>query len=59
VSDHTPDAELDAIVAMLSEAGLNEEVIDDGKPSLCLTAEGKQVAQQMALSSEDDPQGAS
>ena len=52
--DH--DADLDGIVAMLSEAGLVEQVIDEGQPSIRLTAAGKQVAQQMALSSEDDAQ---
>ena len=42
---------------MLSEAGLVEVYVnDEGKPSVRLTAEGKQVAQQMALSSEDDGQ---
>jgi hypothetical protein len=51
-ADHARDAGLDAMVATLSEARLIEEVIDDGKPSVRLTAEGTQ----MALSSEDDAQ---
>jgi len=56
VTDHDADREYEAIIAELERVGLLEQVIDDGKPALRLTAEGKQVAQQMALRSEDDGQ---
>ena len=43
---------------MLSEAGLTDvNVNDEGKEAYRLTTEGKRVAEQMALSSEDDGAG--
>ena len=52
IEDH--EAELDALVAMLEAAGLLRQTIDEGKPALQLTAKGAQVANQMAMSSEDE-----
>jgi hypothetical protein len=52
--DH--DAELGAIVATLSEAGMVETFTDDdGKPGIRLTPEGARVARQMGMG--DDPDG--
>lgn len=52
------DAELDAMLDVLEQAGLVESYIDEeGKDAMRLTVEGAKVARQMALSSEDD-QGA-
>jgi hypothetical protein len=54
MTDH--GAEMDAILAMLSEACLVEEYVnEDGKPAMRLTPDGAQVARQMAMS--DDPDG--
>jgi len=50
--DH--DAELDAIVAMLEDAGLLIETTEDGNPALQLTPKGAQVATQMAMGHADD-----
>jgi hypothetical protein len=50
MTDITPDHEYAAIVAELERAGLTEQVTDEGKPALRHTAEGKQVAQKVALS---------
>ncbi len=52
--DH--DAELDAILTVLSKAGMVEEYVnEDGKPAMRLTPEGERVARQMSMS--DDPDG--
>jgi DNA-binding MarR family transcriptional regulator len=49
------DAELDAMLDVLEQAGLVESYIDEeGKDAMRLTVEGAKVARQMALSSEDD-----
>ena len=49
-----PDAELDAIVAMLSEAGLVEQYTnEDGKPALRLTPKGAQLGRAMAVAGDD------
>ena len=54
MADH--DAEMDAIVTMLSKADMVEEYVnEDGKRAMRLTADGERVARQMALS--DDPDG--
>ena len=43
MTDH--DAEMDAIVAMLTDAGMVEEYVDeDGKPAMRLTPDGERVA---------------
>jgi len=49
-----PDAELDAIVAMLEEAGLIEQYTnEDGKEALRLTPKGPQLGRAMAIGGED------
>ena len=49
-----PDAELDAIVAMLEEAGLVEQYTnEDGQEALRLTPKGAQLGRARALSGED------
>ncbi len=46
--DH--DAELDAIVALLSQAGMVEVYVnEDGKPTMRLTPTGERVARPMAM----------
>ncbi len=51
--DH--DAELDQMVAELTEAGLVETYVDeDGKDAMRLTPEGEKVARQLAMSDDDD-----
>ena len=51
-SDH--DAELDALVAMLSEASLVEEDIDvSDRPALRLTATVVQIGRAMAMAGDD------
>jgi hypothetical protein len=45
------DAELDTVVAMLEDACLLEEIIDDGPR---LTARGAQVGHAMAMSGDGD-----
>ena len=48
------DAEFDAIVAMLSEAGLIEVYVnDEGREAYRLTPKGAQLGRAMALSGED------
>jgi len=48
------DAELDAIVSMLEDAGLVEpHVKEDGKDALRLTEKGAQVGRAMAMAGED------
>ena len=48
------DAELDKIVAMLSEAGLIEgDVNEDGKDALRLTPKGAQLGRAMGMAGED------
>ena len=51
------EAELDAIVDMLTEAGLIEQYTDDdGKPALRLTDQGAQVGRALAMAGGDaDP----
>ena len=52
MTDH--DAELIAIVAMLSEAGLVEQYTnEDGKEALRLTPKGAQLGRAMAIGGED------
>ena len=52
MSDH--DAETDAIVAMLEQAGLVEQHVDpDGKPVMRLTKKGEQLGRSMALAGEE------
>ena len=52
VTDH--DAALDALVDMLTDAGMVEEYTDDdGKPALRLTARGAQVGRALAMAGED------
>jgi len=53
--DPTHDAEMDAIVAELEEAGLVETFTnDEGKVAYRLTGQGVQVARQMALAGDED-----
>lgn len=48
------DAALDAIVTMLSEAGLVEQYTDeDGREALRLTPKGAQLGRAMEMSGED------
>jgi DNA-binding MarR family transcriptional regulator len=48
-------AELDAILAQLEGAGLVEQYVNEaGEEAMRLTAKGEQVANQAALSSDDD-----
>jgi len=48
MTDH--DADLDAIVAMLSDAGLVEEYVnEDGQAALRLTPKGAQLGRAMVL----------
>jgi hypothetical protein len=50
-----PAAEFDGILAELEGAGLIEQYVNEaGEPAMRLTAKGEQVANQAALSSEDD-----
>ena len=52
MSDH--DADLDAIVAMLADAGLVEAYVDEsGQPALRLTERGAQMGRALAMSGED------
>lgn len=51
-SDH--DVEIDAILALLGDAGPVEQYTDDGQQAMRLTPDGARVAQQMAMS--DDPE---
>ena len=52
MSDH--GADLDAIVAMLSDAGLVEAYVDEGgQPALRLTERGAQMGRALAMSGED------
>ena len=51
--DHT--AELDAMVAELSAAGVLEEFVDeDGRPSLRLTPQGAAVGRRLAMTGDED-----
>ena len=52
MTDH--DAELDAIVAMLSEAGLvDQDTNEDGQEALRLSPRGAQLGRAMAMGGED------
>jgi hypothetical protein len=53
-----PDAELDRIVAMISEAGLIEAYVnEDGRPALRLTEKGAQMGRALAMAGDDaDPE---
>lgn len=51
MTDHA--AEMDAIVAMLEDAGLIEHHTDDGKPALRLTERGAQVGRAVAMTGDD------
>ena len=55
MSDDIPDAEYDAIVEMLSDAGLVESyVTEDGVDGLRLTKRGEQVRRALAMAGDDD-----
>lgn len=50
-----PDAELDAMVALLEQAGLVASYVnDEGNEAMRLTPQGERSARQMAMSSGDD-----
>ena len=53
--DAISDDELDAILAQLEQAGLVEQYVNDhGEAAMRLTKRGEQVANQAAMSTEDD-----
>ena len=55
-ADH--DAEYDAVVKMLADAGLTETYTDDdGKEAIRLTVRGAQVGRAMAMAGDDDAAG--
>ena len=55
----THDAEMDALVTMLEEAGLAERHTDeDGRPALRLTDRGAQVGRALAMGGEAADEGA-
>ena len=55
-----PDAELDAIVAMLGDADLVEQYVNEGgKPALRFTKKGAQLGRSMAMAGDGaDPETA-
>ena len=55
MTDDIPDAEYDAIVEMLSDAGLIESyVTEDGADALRLTERGEQVGRALAIAGDND-----
>jgi DNA-binding MarR family transcriptional regulator len=53
--DTIPAAEFDAILAQLEGAGLVEQYTNaEGEPAMRLTAKGERIANQAAMSSDDD-----